>query len=105
MRDARCGIGSGRTEAELADEADNHRDDPIAKIDHRAYVVRRKEIESRKHDEMTVQFCIGSQRDLETAEELCCVAQRVTLGDVGGDENGREQNLRGESGTTAHPSS
>src|SRR2546425_11350393 len=96
MRDARR-----RTAAELADEADNHRDDPIAKIDHRAYIVRRKEIESRKHGEMTVQFRIGSQRDLETAEELWCGAQRVTLCNVGGDGKGRATNLIGEGKVSA----
>src|SRR2546429_8510389 len=46
---------------------------------------------------MAVEFGVGSQRYLETTDELGCCTQRVALRDVGWDRKSRTTNLIDES--------
>src|SRR6266516_882468 len=81
MRDANA---SRSPASEFADEADRHRDDAVAQVDDCANFTCRQEVESREDSEVAVQFGIGPQCDLQTAEELGRRPQRVPFGNVRG---------------------
>src|SRR3989442_15227027 len=71
-RDAGCGMrdASRPVATEFADETDGHGDHAVAQVDDCVNVIGRHELESREYGEVTVQFGVGSQCDLESAEEL-----------------------------------
>src|SRR5689334_3411642 len=90
MRDAGC-VGS--VTGQFADQSDYHGDDPRAEVDDRAHVLYWQEIQPLEHGEVTVEFRVGSQRYLETADELRRCPQRVAFRDVGRDRKGSATNL------------
>src|SRR2546426_7559508 len=83
-RDAGCGMrdASRPVATEFADETDGHGDHAVAQVDDCVNVIGRHELESREYGEVTVQFGVGSQRDLESAEELRRGPQRIALRNV-----------------------
>ena len=84
MRDAGCGMrdASRPVATEFADETDGHGDHAVAQVDDCVNVIGRHELESREYGEVTVQFGVGSERDLESAEELRRGPQRIALRNV-----------------------
>src|SRR5437773_3357457 len=83
-RDAGCEMrdASRPVATEFADETDGHGDHAVAQVDDCANVSGRHELESREYGEVTVQFGVGSQSDLESAEELRRGPQRIALRNV-----------------------
>src|SRR5437660_3118450 len=94
MRDAGC-VESAP--CPRADQSDDHRNDTGAELDDPLHVIYWQEIQSREHRQMAVEFSVGSQRYLETTDELGCCTQRVALRDVGWDRKSRTTNLIDES--------
>src|SRR5712691_11940313 len=84
MRDAGCGMrdASRPVATEFADETDGHGDHAVAQVYDCVNVIGGHELESREYGEVTVQFGVGSQRDLESAEELRRSPQRIALRNV-----------------------
>src|SRR5438093_3118563 len=77
MRDA-----SRTVATEFADETDGHSDDAVAQVDDCVNLLAGHEVESDEYGEVAVQFCVGSQRDLESPEKLWCCPQGIGLRNV-----------------------
>src|SRR5213083_1858608 len=95
MRDAGCEMrdASRPVATEFADETDGHGDHAVAQVDDCVNVSGRHELESREYGEVTVQFGVGSERDLESAEELRRGPQRIALRNVCGYREGCPSDL------------